>query len=403
MSDAHKTFTALSEVKEAWIQKDLTKANYLEFDEAMLLAAQAALPDQENVVMGLLMTQAEWNAIPANVLGPNQFVPLPDIPQAPVAPDLPEAGAVVAVERMYERALLAYDKAVMQRLHLIQAAGFLKELYKNEAVLGAANQKAAVGGGNMVARIADTPRAMRARLFLHLGTPDNSTFEEWEKVYTTPAADIPVAEWIRLEDISNTALALHHRALNPAQRMAAFAKCYEASPGVVTCIRDYRKQVPALAAQQFDHLLAYVTLQQPNIEQTLTRAAVGYGCEEQLAAAAMRTTRTYTQDQLDSAIAAAVAHAVRASPATAPKKGTMYCWSHGYNSSHASADCLCCKPGGTMRARYGYDGPTTRCFSHPDCDHSPPCISVANAKKATKPDSFPETPGRAAFYTTGRK
>jgi hypothetical protein len=87
MSDAHKTFTALSEVKEAWIQKDLTKANYLEFDEAMLLAAQAALPDQENVVMGLLMTQAEWNAIPANVLGPNQFVPLPDIPQAPVVPD----------------------------------------------------------------------------------------------------------------------------------------------------------------------------------------------------------------------------------------------------------------------------------------------------------------------------
>jgi hypothetical protein len=135
MSDAHKIFTALSEVKEAWIQKDLTKANYLEFDEAMLLAAQAALPDQENAVMGLLMTQAEWNTIPANVLGPNQFVPLPDIPRHPWH-RIPEAGAQVAVELMYERALLANDKAVMQRLHLIQAAGFLKELYKNEAVLG---------------------------------------------------------------------------------------------------------------------------------------------------------------------------------------------------------------------------------------------------------------------------
>jgi hypothetical protein len=391
MSDAHKTFTALSEVKAAWIQKDLTKANYLEFDEAMLLAAQAALPDQENVVMGLLMTQAEWNTIPANVLGLNQFVPLPDIAQAPVAPDLPEAGAQVAVERMYERALLAYDKAVMQRLHLIQAAGFLKELYMNEVVLGAANQKAAVGGGNT--RHACTP----------VPAPrDPPTFQPLRngKRFTPPLQQTSLSQ---SEDISNTALALHHRALNPAQRMAAFAKCYEASPGVVTCIGDYRKQVPALAAQQFDHLLAYVTLQQLNIEQTLTRAAVGYGCEEQLAAAAMRTTKTHTQGQLDSAIAAAVAHAVRAQPATAPKKGTMYCWSHGYNSSHASADCLCCKPGGTMRSRYGYDGPTTRCFSHPDCDHSPPCISVANAKKATQPDSFPETPGRAAFYTTGHK
>jgi hypothetical protein len=101
----------------------------------------------------------------------------------------------------------------------------------------------------MLTRIAYTPRAMSARLFLHLGTPDNSTFEEWEKIYTNPTADIPVPEWIRLEDISNTALALNNGAFNPAQRMAAFAKCYETSLGVVTCIRDYRKEVPALAAQ----------------------------------------------------------------------------------------------------------------------------------------------------------
>lgn len=79
MSDAHETFTTLSQVKEAWIEKDFTKSNYLEFDEAMLLVAQAALPDQENMVMGLLMTQDEWNTIPVNQLGPNQFVPLPNI------------------------------------------------------------------------------------------------------------------------------------------------------------------------------------------------------------------------------------------------------------------------------------------------------------------------------------
>lgn len=295
------------------------------------------------------------------------------------------AGALIAVERQFERDVIAYGKAVVNRLDLIQAANFFKELYKNEAVLGASNQKA------------DTPRAMRGRLFLQLGTPDNLTFEEWEKVYTTPAAGIPVAEWIRLENISNTVLALHQRAFNSAQRMAAFAKCYEASPGVVKCIRDYRKEVPALAAQRFDRLLAYVTLQQPYIQQTLTRTAVGYGCEEKHVAAAMSTTRTYTQEQLDAAIAVAVAHALRAPSAAANKKGLMSCWSLGYNPSH---DCLCCKPDALMKARY--DVPTTRSFSHPDYDHTPPCVSAANAKKDTKPDSFPDTPGRAAS-STGRK
>jgi hypothetical protein len=70
----------------------------------MLLSAQAALPDQENMVMGLLMTQAEWNTIPANILGGNQFVLLPDIPNAPVAPIL-APNAVVVDKRQYERDL----------------------------------------------------------------------------------------------------------------------------------------------------------------------------------------------------------------------------------------------------------------------------------------------------------
>jgi hypothetical protein len=126
MSDAHKTFTALSELKEAWIQKDLTKVNYLEFDEAMLLSAQTALPDQENMVMGLLMTQAERNTIPANILGGNQFVLLPDIPNAPVAPIL-DPNAVVVDELQYERDLTVYDTAVVRRLSLIQTASFFKD------------------------------------------------------------------------------------------------------------------------------------------------------------------------------------------------------------------------------------------------------------------------------------
>jgi hypothetical protein len=113
----------------------------------------------------------------------------------------------------------------------------------------------------------------------------------------------------------------------------------------------------------------------------------------------MGTTKMYTQEQLDAAVAAAVAHA-GIPPAAANKNALMYCWSHGYNPSHASADCLCCKPGPLMKIRY--DTSTTCSSSHSDFDHAPPCISAANAKKATKPESFLDTPGRAAL-NRGRK
>ncbi len=70
----------------------------------------------------------------------------------------------------------------------------------------------------------------------------------------------------------------------------------------------------------------------------------------------------------------------------------LYCWLHGYNQSHASADCRGCEPGASMYKRYGIRD-DDRCFSHANCQHDPPCISSADAKRATKPESYPETPG----------
>lgn len=222
-----------------------------------------------------------------------------------------------------------------------------------------------------------------------------ATYAEWERIYSTPATDLDVAEWIRLESISNKALLSQQRAHNPSQRMEAFFKCYEASPGVTTCIRNYRERVTVLAAQKLQDLLDYVILQQPNNQQTITRAAVGYGCTDVSTSpspAGTQTTKVYSQEQLDSAIVAAVARAMQASSAaTANKKAQLYCWSHGHNLSHTSADCHICIAGALMKTRYGRH--TDRRFSHDDCEHDPPCITAANAKKATKPTSFPNTPG----------
>ena len=405
MSDSVKTFPALSAFKEAWILKDLTKSNYSQYNEDLLLAAQQTLPEFENEVLALLLTDLEWNAMPTNDLGNGQFTPKPSIPAIPAPPVL-QPGYQVADERQYDRNMAARKDIISKRQSLLLASNALKDIFNSEAILGAINSKAATGDGTLMERMADTPQAMRVRLFAHLGTPDMATYADWERIYSTPADDLDVAEWIRQESISNKALIAHQRAYNSSQRMEAFIKSYEASPGVTTCIRAYRERVPALANQKLKDLLDYVILQQPNIQQTLTRVAVGYGCEDNsitpsaLAAAAVtNTTRMYSQEQLDSAIAAAVANAMQAPPAVARKAQQMYCWSHGLNTSHASADCHACRAGAFMKVRYGFN--TDRCFSHQDCDHAPPCITVANAKKATKPNSFPNTPGSTKGWGQG--
>jgi hypothetical protein len=64
MSDSVKTFPALSAFKEAWILKDLTKSNYSQYNEDLLLAAQGSLPEFENEVLALLLTDTEWNQRP---------------------------------------------------------------------------------------------------------------------------------------------------------------------------------------------------------------------------------------------------------------------------------------------------------------------------------------------------
>jgi hypothetical protein len=64
MSDSVKTFPALSAFKEAWILKDLTKSNYSQYNDDLLLAAQQTLPEFENEVLTLLLTDLEGNACP---------------------------------------------------------------------------------------------------------------------------------------------------------------------------------------------------------------------------------------------------------------------------------------------------------------------------------------------------
>jgi hypothetical protein len=161
MSHSVKTFPALSTFKEAWILKDLTKSNYSQYNEDL---AQQTLYEFENEALALFLTDLEWNAMPTNDLGNEQFAPKPSIPAIPAPPDL-QAGYQVADEQQYGRNVAARKDIMSKRQSLLLASNALKDIFSSEAILGAINRKAAAGDETLMERMADTPQAMRVRLF----------------------------------------------------------------------------------------------------------------------------------------------------------------------------------------------------------------------------------------------
>jgi hypothetical protein len=393
MSDNPNTFTALNALREAWQTQQLSKATFTTFDESMLLAAQDMLHGVEYGALGLIMTEAEWQAMPLNIRDDGSFKPFPRIPVVPEMPEPLPAAANTAAHSVYMRVLADIKVAEGRRHAIMSADSALKEIYRSSTIMGPENAAAAIGDGTVLEQMRDTARNMRARITAYLGTPDTSTFDHWKKIYSTPASGMIVAEWIRLESLANKALTKHRRSLPEDLRMTAFIQCYEGSPGVATCVREYKRTVPALENQSLADLLAYVKAQQPNIELELTRAAVGYLSvqEETATAASASGPAMYTQAQVNALLAADRRTRTHAKSSGAPPT-LLYCWLHGYNQSHASADCRGCEPGASMYKRYGIRD-DDRCFSHANCQHDPPCISSAEAKRATKPESYPETPG----------
>jgi hypothetical protein len=390
MSDNPNTFAALNAVREAWQTQLLSKATFTAFDDGMLLAAQDMLHGVEYGALGLIMTKDEWEAMPLNARGDGTFKPFPT---PPVVPDMPQplnADALPTAHAVYMRALA-------DRHSMMSADIALKEVYRSAIIMGPANAAATIGDGTVIEQMRDTARNMRARITAYPGTPDTATFNHWKKIYNTPASGTVVAEWIRLESLANKALAKHRRSLPEDLLMTAFIQCYESSAGVATCVREYKRTVPALENQTLDALLVYVKAQQPNIELDRTRAAVGYlsiqeDPEKPSATASSATGPTmYTQAQVNALNTADRRNRAPAKSSGAPST-LLYCWLHGYNQSHMSADCRACEPGASMYKRYGTRD-DDRCFSHANCHHDPPCISSADAKRATKPQSYPETPG----------
>jgi hypothetical protein len=385
-----------------WFGQILSTANWSVFEQDLLIWAHEQVNGEYDYgAMGLLLSDADWRALPNNVNANGVVVPAPIVQGVPQEP-APSDGSA-ADDRRHERELKASLRAKEARKELVNVRRKLKEVLLNKAVVGSYHS-VALGAGDMLATINDTPKNIFARLKAHLGTPDAKTFHTWSEVYRTPAHHLDVSEWMRQDEFAHTQLSKYGRELSQTQRLSKFLECYKLSPAVMTCWTDYCKHEPTLALQTFPDALAYVLVQEPNIRASMTKADIGFppplaavaqkqhwsldlgaaaATEDGRAFAAAAPT-SYTQDQLNQAVTAAVAHAMAA-------VADKYCWLHGYQVSHSGSGCRGIEDGKHIRAKRDSRSPlaATMTFGRQGG------ITRQQAKDAAEPLAIPRYPGNA--------
>jgi hypothetical protein len=116
----------------------------------------------------------------------------------------------------------------------------------------------------------------------------------------------------------------------------------------------------------------------------------------------------YSETQMHEFAFRAVAAAMQSNPTAAGMNnlqaiGQRYCHIHGYGT-HTGTQCKHNRAGNPCRyrkydSRNGPNFDATRVIGHVNCRHTPKCISAANAKSATGPLTYPDTPGNEQVYS----
>jgi hypothetical protein len=392
---------------EKWYNTILGKENFDEFQITLLSWAFDKLKNDYDLgALFLLLSDLDWGRMPENIDAQGNVIPQPRVPRLPAEPVLSDGSA--GDDRRYDREIKMRERTRAVRQDIFEVTRTIKVLLTNPSVVGKFHT-IALGAGDDMAKLNDSPKNIFGRLKEHLGTPDAETFHKWRAVYRTPAHHLPVSEWIQQDVLANTQLTKHEEQLSARQRMFAFRECYSLSPAVMTCWSDYCKATPVLQDQNLADILTYVTMQEPNIKASLTKtdlglhaaarpsstatgaAAVEEAAVEQAYAAAAPAMQAgaplYSQAQMDRAIAEAVGSG-RVAPAD-----QQYCWLHGYQGTHTGLQCHFIKKGLPLRARRGDSRvalPLTMVFDRPGC------IMVEQAQEAAGPHTHPKWPGNTS-------
>jgi len=312
-----------------------------------------------------------------------------------------------------------------------------KITYANETALKGAIMNAATWGSVLAAKargsgtqsVTDHCADMWARVARHLDVLDDSAVLILNSIYTT--------QWEgSFEDLRDAELPIHivlagsGRNHTDDQRMRYFRSVVDHRNEVRIALESFDLAHPSTALRTLASLSTHMISQDPNIKRgmDMNRGAIypnGLSAvaspppgsiaalSRDMAAMSMQRTETFSQIQMEAyaarAVAAAAASQQRRRAEPSGDNGISdYCHKHGV-CLHNGKDCDGIALGETCHwikhdTRTVLDShgvpafDRSRVFGHVNCRHEPKCISVSNAKKATGPLSFPDTPGNAYVY-----
>lgn len=387
--------------------QELGSHNWDRVKRKLLASAFACLRSEDELgAISLLVSHAEWITLAGVVDANGNERPQLVIPARPTPPQASDGSA--AGDRRYDVELKAMLRAKDLRNEIIDVSQRFKVALLNVDLVGK-HYATALGSGDQMTQLTDTPLNIFNRLNAHLGTPDSRTFHIWSEVYRELIKDSDVSKWILKEELAHTLLSKHGQEFSAAQRLLAFRHCFKLCPAVMKCWDDYCTTTPIKANQNLVDALVYITLQEPNIREAVTKADIGLptplACHalshQDMEAGdtadersgrdvgnAVVSPASYSQEEFDVAVAEAVAVAMIAQ---GESQGEKYCWMHGYQPSHLGKTCKAIANGKHIRAIRDSRAPlaTTMVFGRVGG------ISIEQAKTATKPLSFPRHPGNA--------
>jgi hypothetical protein len=371
--------------------------------ERKLLACAYPLLNNEDPLgaIPLLVSAADWALMPGVTDGNGNVRLQLEIPPMPAVPQPTDGTA--AGDRRYDQELKAMLRAKELRMEIIRVSEKFKKTLLNPDLVGK-HYNIALGSGDQMTQLTDTPRNIFNRLKIHLGTPDSRTYYIWMEVYRVIVADSDVSKWVLKEQISHGLLTKYGQQLSDAQRLIAFRNCFKLCPAVMLCWVDYCKTTPIQADQNLVDALAYIKIQEPNIKEAMTKKDIGLHTslanfvysetgdaapektETAVANAAAASPISYSQEQFDQGVAQAVAMAM-----ATVSQANKYCWMHGYQPSHYGIKCNAIEDGKHIRAKRDSRAPlaATMVFGRAGG------ITVLQAQVATGPMDLPRHPGNA--------
>jgi hypothetical protein len=371
----------------------------------------------------------------ADIRKPQPHLPtLPIYPIFEVVPGATQQGRTVAyqehslLERQADRLTTAW--------HITQGLeqGY-KLLFTSVVLFGTEIADYAMGPPNLFA--AAKIFEIYARLLERLGRLDDRAFEEVSSIYTMPNS-MTISGFYHKETEAGDTLVENNMGLTDPQKFMAFQKIFLTRPEVMRVFRLFEDANPDEAQRTWARLKTYMMAQDLNITRGMTRQDLypraqaatyagqaepdheednqGMGESPAQAMAATNTPRMFTAQEIEAitvnAVKAAMTQYVksaREAPAQFTDAATnlVYCWLHGW-CTHVGR-CTGIEKGKICTLRFndtrnqvrthgrttGNKHDPTRVFGHQRCTHQPRCISVEDARKATGPESFPDTPGNA--------